>query len=297
MQPVFAYDPYNPASNMPMPIAAAPYSGQTIPGQQMMTFGGIQCVVVTDPMAELEACSSVIIKQQPEIFESITGCETANRYHVLGNPGSGYYKYLFKCNERSSFWKRNCCPSNMREFNMDIYHAVAGPITGNMTGVFANAFKPLKIPCFCLNRPEIMVTLARDNRYVGKIKHLFSCCDPEFEVYNSRGLLYYIRADCCQCGLFCANNFCGKLSPASFEIYQPGSSNVIATISKMPAQSYSEVVTDADSYQVGFPPGSNADDKLLLIALGLMIDYQYFETSSSDSGTGGYGYGRRYGYY
>ena len=127
---------------------------------------------------------------------------------------------------------------------------------------------------------------------------MFTCCDPEFEVYNSQGLKYFVRADCCQCGLLCANNLCGKLSTATFEIYQPGTSNVIATISKMTAQSFSEVMTDADSYQVGFPAGANAEDKLLLIALGLMIDYQYFETDSSDSnnGTGRRGYGYGYGY-
>ena len=122
---------------------------------------------------------------------------------------------------------------------------------------------------------------------------MFTCCDPEFEVYNSNGLKYFVRADCCQCGLLCANNFCGKLSTATFEVYQPGTSNIIATISKMVAQSFSEVMTDADSYQVGFPPGATAEDKLLLIALGLMIDYQYFETDSSESNNGrrgGYGY-------
>ena len=67
----------------------------------------------------------------------------------------------------------------------------------------------------------------------------------------------------------------------------------------MPAQSFGEAATDADSYQVGFPQNSTPEDKLLLIGLGLMIDYQYFETSASDSGSGygrrGYGYG--YGIY
>ena len=301
MQPVYAYDPYNMGSNVPMPITGGyagqpiPVAAQPMPGQ--VTFGGIRCVMVTDPMLELDSCQSVIIRQQPEFFEAITGCETANRYHVLGNC-NGLYKYLFKCRERSDYCMRACCPSNVREFNMEIFHAVSGPLTGNITGLFANAFKPWKCPCFCLNRPEIKVNLGAQNKYVGKIKHMFTCCDPEFEVYNSQGLKYFVRADCCQCGLLCANNLCGKLSTATFEIYQPGTSNVIATLSKMTAQSFSEVMTDADSYQVGFPAGATAEDKLLLIALGLMIDYQYFETDSSDSnnGTGRRGYGYGYGY-
>ena len=50
----------------------------------------------------------------------------------------------------------------------------------------------------------------------------------------------------------------------------------------MSAQSYAEVITDADSYKVSFPQGASAYDKLLLIVLGLMIDYQYFETNAND---------------
>ena len=34
---------------------------------------------------------------------------------------------------------------------------------------------------------------------------------------------------------------------------------------------------------IGFPEGATAKDKLLLIALGLMIDYQYFETDAGSS--------------
>ena len=301
MQQVYVYDPYNAASNYPMqvmpPQAMRPPAPVQQAGQAGPVFAGIQYVTVVDPMTELNNCQSCIIRQQPEILEAIYGCETANRYHVLGN-ANGFFKYLFKCQERSGFCQRNFCPSNMREFNMDIYHAVTTVVTGTVSGKFASAYKPFKCPCFCLNRPEIIINLGAENKYVGKIKHLFTCCDPEFEIYNATGLKYYVRADCCQCGLLCANNFCGKMSTATFEIYSPGTSNILATISKIPAQSFSEMVTDADSYTVGFPQGATAEDKLLLIALGLMIDYQYFETDSSDQNQkSGYGRRHRYGYY
>ena len=53
---------------------------------------------------------------------------------------------------------RSCCPSNIREFNMEIKHVVAG--TGQpVSKQFANAYKPLKCPCFCCNRPEIFVNI------------------------------------------------------------------------------------------------------------------------------------------
>ena len=174
---VYAYDPYNMGSNVPIPVTAG-YPGQPLPVQAMpvqpmagsLRIGGVQCIIAADPMLELDACQSVQIKQQPEYFEM--GCETANRYHVLGNCG-GVFKYLFKCVERSSYCMRTCCPSKIREFNMDIFHAISTPITGTMTNNFANAFKPLKIPCCCCNRPEMLVTLKVGNEYPFKYNMIY----------------------------------------------------------------------------------------------------------------------------
>ena len=59
----------------------------------------------------------------------------------------------------------------------------------------------------------------------------------------------------------------------------PGTSEVVGHIIKKTAE-LDELVTDADSYQVNFPQNASPYDKLLIIALGLMIDYQYFETDS-----------------
>ena len=300
MQTVYAYDPYNLGSNISMNPGVVMVSPQAqgmvgVPSGQFVGQNGVQYVFVQDPMSELENCTGVTIRQQPELFEAIFGCETANRYHVFGDTPQGV-KYLFKCQEISGWCMRSCCPSNIREFNMEIKHVVAG--TGQpVSKQFASAYKPLKCPCFCCNRPEIFVNIGDQSTLIGRIKHLFSCCDPEFEIYESNGnLKYYVNADCCQCGLLCANNFCGKFSTAIFNIYATGTNNIVANITKMSVQSFSELVTDADSYKVSFPAQATAYDKLLLIALGLMIDYQYFETNSNDQRERGYGYRYGYGY-
>lgn len=310
MQP-YIYD-YNLGSAVPMPVGAVgvPYPMQVVPitNQQVQDgqipiqsgqipvrqqIGGIQLVYVEDPLSELNNCTEVVIKQQPEFFEMITGCETANRYHVFGVTPQGM-KYLFKCMERSDWCMRACCPSNIREFNMEIYHIVNGGIQIN-SKKFANAFKPLKCSCFCCNRPEILVNMGEESTLVGRIKHKFSCFDPEFEVFESNGnLKYFVHADCCQCGLLCSNNICGKFSTAVFNIYSVGTNSLVATISKMSAQSYSEVVTDADSYKVTFPSDASPNDKILLIVLGLMIDYQYFESDASNDKSRRSYYYRRY---
>ena len=233
-------------------------------------------------MAELENCTGLLIRQEPEFFEALTGCETPNRYHVFGQSSEGI-KYLFKCKEISSWFTRNCCPSDIREFNMEINHVSSDNMMNPaMTKTFASAFKPFKCTICCLCRPELFLTLTEGQIKMGTIRHICTICDPEFEVFDERNQLKYIvNASCCQCGLLCANNFCGKLSEAIFNILEPVNRQIIGKIVKKPAD-YSEMVTDADSYQINFPSIASPNDKLLLMSLGLMIDYRYFETDSSD---------------
>lgn len=243
-------------------------------------FPGMQFAYVQDPIYELASCNGIEIKQQPEFFEMMTGCETANRYHVFGKTPQGY-KYLFKCNEKSGWFMRNCCPSNFRQFYMDIIHVTSGNSSApQFSKKFAELFKPFMCTICCLCRPEMIVTLSEGGKRVGIIRHVCTLFDPEFNIYDETGkLLYTLSADCCQCGLICSNNFFGKLSEVIFNIYGPGRNQVVGNILKKPA-SFNELVTDADSYQINFPPTATPKEKLLIIALALMIDYQYFETDN-----------------
>ena len=69
----------------------------------------------------------------------------------------------------------------------------------------------------------------------------------------------------------------GKTSRGQFDILEGDAK--VGRISKEPA-SLSEMVTDADSYIVNFPPTADANDKLLLIGLTMLLDYQFFETDA-----------------
>lgn len=63
-----------------------------------------------DPLEELKNAKEAIIKQKIEIFEILTGCETANRYYVyVKDPNSGDKNVIFKCKEQSGCCMRNCC--------------------------------------------------------------------------------------------------------------------------------------------------------------------------------------------
>ncbi len=155
-------------------------------------------------------------------------------------------------------------------------------MTAGMAKPYGQIFKPFKCTCFCCARPEMLITLSSGEK-VGFIRQPFNCCDPEFEIFDEQGALkYFVTADCCQCGLLCANNICGKCSMAIFIICKDRKDRTqLGAITKTPAD-YSEMVTSADSYQINFPQTATPKDKFLFIALGLMIDYQYFEEKASN---------------
>ena len=261
---------------------------QTHPGYQAVPQGipayapAAQYVFVVDPMTELASSTGVVIKQEPQIFEAMTGCEIPNRYFVFSQSPQGGMKLLFKCKEFSTCCMRNCCPASDREFNMKIKHVAAQiNLNEDFSSTFVDVSKPFKCTCLCLERPEMIVTFGNKQPF-GRIRKPFACCDADFEIYDNTGSLrYYVHGDCCQCGLCCANSFCGKISQADFQVYNSLSRvNPVGLISKKPA-SFSEMVTSADSYQINFPAQATPQDKLLLIVTGLMIDYQYFEESAS----------------
>ena len=245
-------------------------------------FGGLQFVYVEDPMAELASCPSILIRQEPEFLEAILGCEEPNVYHVFGHSPYGY-KYLFKCFEQSECCERLFCPSGKREFNMDIIHCNSYEQLGmGYNEPFANFHKPFMCAVGCCCRPEITVSINSTKKVVGKAVHIWTCCDPTFECYDEKGhLKYIVTASCCQCILLCPGMI-GKSYEGQFDILDPSNNQPIGNIIKEPA-TLSEMATDADSYTVNFPANANAYDKMLLMGLTILADYQYFETNASNN--------------
>ena len=277
-----------PSSNQAITYPNAPNKSMKSYQQVQMQAGGNQFEYVKDPIAELGNCESILIKQQPDILEVATNFQTENKYLVFGQSTKGL-KFLFKCMEKSGSCMRFCCPADQREFNMDLMHiSSAEDFNTNNPKIFGNIYKPFKCTMCCCSRPEITIKLSDGDKKVGAIKNIFTCCNPEFEVYDeNEKVKFLLTADCCQCGLMC-KGLCGKLSEVVFNILNPDNKEIIGNITKKVANS-SEVFSNADSYQVIFPQNTTPNDKFLLTGLGLMIDYQFFESGSSTRSTGGFG--------
>jgi len=227
-------------------------------------------------MVELASCPSLLIRQEPKFFSAVTGCEKPNIYHVFGNTVM-CFKYLFKCLERINVCARRYLPSTPKPFSLDIIHCNSMDQLGmGYTTPFATMVKPCTCTICCLCRPEIDGILNTTSQAIGKIKHICTVCDPVFEVYNGAGLRFIVTGSCCQCIILCPSTF-GKGYRGEFDILEGG--QPVGKI-KREIANMAEIVTDADHYVVNFPPTADANNKLLLIGLTMLIDYQYFETDA-----------------
>ena len=82
-----------------------------VPG--MMGYGPANFQYCDDPLKELAQCTGAIIRQEIEMFEVISGCETQNRYQVFIQSPMGL-KYAFQCNEKSGCCSRCCCSNDSK---------------------------------------------------------------------------------------------------------------------------------------------------------------------------------------
>jgi hypothetical protein len=244
----------------------------------MMGFGPASFQYCDEPMKELAQCTGAIIRQQIEMFEVITGCETQNRYQVFIQSPMGL-KYAFQCNERSGCCSRCCCSNDCRSLEIIVRHLTsAAEIDPDLAKIYMKAKKPCALACFCCCRPSIDVVLVEENRFLGRVSEPFTCCDRDAEVYDaSNNLIYRIEGDCCQIG-FCCGSSAEKLVEIEFNILK--NKEIVGMMKKMNA-SLGEYFSKADSYKIIFPKFASPEEKLLLIVAGLLIDYQNFEKDST----------------
>ena len=252
--------------------------GMGMPGMMPYMYGPQNFMYCEDPMKELAQCTGAIIRQEIEMFEVVTGCETQNRYQVFIQSPMGL-KYAFKCSERSGCCSRVCCSNQCRGLIMEIRHiASAAEIDTDISKIFIRAEKPCACGCLCCCRPYMDIKLQENKQKIGKVREPFTCCDNDAEVYDeNNNLKYRIVGDCCQIG-FCCGSTAEKLVEIEFKIERNGEQ--VGMMKKM-SSSLGEFFSKADSYKISFPTDATPEEKMLLICAGLLIDYQYFEKDST----------------
>ena len=242
----------------------------------------------------LLSMTGAYIKQKFEFTEAFTGCETRNKYYVYeaGADGRKLGQKLLKCKEHSDFCARCCLPGSCRPFVMTCKNL------HNREKISMEMQRDCQCTFLCFNRPQMKVTVddGAGPRYIGKVVDNFDLCNHSFSVKNANhDTLYHIEADCCQLGLFCPLP-CESCERIVFELWRGDRQQKLPQILLKTGHKncLKNSMGDADRFAVPFPQGSTFEERALLIAAALLIDYRMFEEKAG--GNQGGHYGGHYGY-
>ena len=111
----------------------------------------------------------MVVEQKIELLEILSGCETANRYNVYLLDKDKNKKFLFKWKEESSWFCRNCIPSDARSFILRMIHIKNSNKKADYKKTIADFERPFKCTCCCLWRP-VMTAYYHDEAKKGKRK-------------------------------------------------------------------------------------------------------------------------------
>lgn len=255
-------------------------------------FRGRNMELSNDPLSVLSQSGSCTVVQTIEMLEILAGYETKNRYNVFVKTLQGNSIFLFQCKEDSDYCTRYYCKGDSRPFKMLVNHVNSSNPNqkfgeGNLYCVFD---RPFKCTCLCFQRPKVTCYLNHNNIKVGEITEPCTCCSPHFNInsFDKIDKTFQIHSSCCQCGLICKDNICGACSDVKFPIYRGNTSsyndsNQIGLINKVSRDIATEIISDADTFEISFPSDSSPEDKLLIIGTTLLIDYRYFEMNPMEN--------------
>ncbi len=194
-------------------------------------------------MEKLGNANAIAVKQRKEWGEILTGFETRNKYEVFDENGNSLYFAAEEGNVLARLFLKPLRPFTMHIMNPDGRDALKGK-------------RPFK---FYFH--EMSVYDSQDT-FLGKIKREFAVFSREFSVTDAGNIeIYKIH------GPF--------FHPWTFKILENG--NETGVILKKWSGLGKEMFTDADNFNITFPPGADLKKKALLLGALFLIDMLYFE--------------------
>uniref|UniRef100_A0A8C8YSM3 Phospholipid scramblase n=1 Tax=Prolemur simus TaxID=1328070 RepID=A0A8C8YSM3_PROSS len=209
----------------------------------------------------LSQINQVLIHQQIELLEVLTGFETNNKYEIKNTLGQRVYFAV----EDTDFCTRNCCGPS-RPFTLRIID--------NMGKEVITLTRPLRcssccFPC-CLQELEIQ---APPGIPVGYVIQNWHPCLPKFTIQNEkREDVLKITGPCVVCSC-CAD--------IDFEVKSLDEQIVVGKISKQWSGLLREAFTDADNFGIQFPLDLDVKMKAVMIGACFLIDFMFFEKTGN----------------
>ncbi|XP_078380253.1 phospholipid scramblase 1-like [Oculina patagonica] len=209
----------------------------------------------------LVAVDQILIQQQVQLAEVLTGCERNNKYKLCNAMNQQVY---FAQEDTDCCTRQFCGPG--RPFEMKI--------TDNMQKEVIHLSRPLRckccwLPCW-LQEIEIQSPPGMVIGYVQQKPALWT--PAKLEVQDAqRQPIMIINGPCCPCT-------CG--SDIKYPVSSVDGSSEIGMIWKQWTGFTREVFTDAASFGVLFPLDLDIKSKAILIGAVFLIDFMFFEHGS-----------------
>ncbi|CAG9768107.1 unnamed protein product [Ceutorhynchus assimilis] len=198
----------------------------------------------------LATIDQLLVRQELEFLEIVTGIETENRYTIKNATG----QKIYYAQEESNICNRLCCYNN-REFNMHIFDQ------------FGYAVIRLYRPWLCCL--QSLAVFSPPNNFIGAIEQKCPTCIPIFEVKDVTGItVLRIEGPCCTSSCF---------NDVDFKIVTGDGRQQIGVITKQWSGLARELFTDADYFGIRFPMDLDVAMKVVMLGACFLIDFMYFE--------------------
>ena len=222
-------------------------------------------------LAILNTLDQLLVRQQVEMCEAMTGFEQKNKYQICNS----HHQEVFFLREETSCCNRQCCgPSRSFDFFLsdsqkdEVLH-IHRDFVLSPCG-WPNCFCCLCC-CDCAEQPMTVNSFGAELGTLSLARTFFV---PTIKVMDAGGQqIFSIVSDFCQCS-------CGEDIEYRIMTMQ---GEEVGNITKQFNGFCKEIFTDADNYVINFPVGIDMHKKALLLGAALMIDFLFYETKSNDN--------------
>lgn len=205
----------------------------------------------------LSQIDQLLVHQQIELLEILTGFETNNKYEIKNSMGQRVYFAA----EENDCCTRNCCGPG-RPFTIKIIDN-----TGREVITLSRPCRcsSCLCPC-CLQELEVQAPAGVTIGYVVQNWHP---CLPKFSIQNER------REDILKIIGPCV--VCSCCSDIEFEVKSNDEISTVGRITKQWTGFVKETFTDADNFGIQFPMDLSVKMKAVMLGACFLVDYMFFE--------------------
>ncbi|NP_001089425.1 phospholipid scramblase 1 L homeolog [Xenopus laevis] len=210
----------------------------------------------------LSQIDQILVHQQVELLEVLTGFESNNKYEIKNSLGQRVYFAA----EENDCCTRNCCGPG-RPFIMTIIDNAGREVMRLDRPCRCSA---CCCPC-CLQKLEVQ---APPGTVIGYVKQNWHPCLPKFTIQDEHEHdVLKIKGPCVACSC-CAD--------VKFEVMSKDESSVVGRITKQWTGFVREAFTDADNFGIQFPMDLDVRVKAVLLGACFLVDFMFFEHSNNN---------------